>query len=72
MRRSARLDQADIELAIKKALAECGEIMINGSGSWKLIKADKPGERDSLAFICEIVKVQSSKEPEASMVEMPA
>jgi hypothetical protein len=56
MKRMVRLEQSDIELAITKALAECAEIMIPGTSKWILIKADKAGERDGLAYVCDVTK----------------
>jgi hypothetical protein len=71
MKRSARLEQIDIELAIAKALKEVNETMVMGTGSWKLMRADKPGEKDSVAFICDIVKVDHVKESPETMIEVP-
>lgn len=64
MKRSARLEQSDIEIAIGKALKECGEKMVPGSGSWKLLKADNKGEHDSIAFVCDIEKIPIEETPQ--------
>lgn len=65
MKRMVRLEQSDIELAIAKALAECGEIMITGTSQWKLIKADKPGERDGIAYVCDVTKMDMVDDSES-------
>jgi hypothetical protein len=57
MERMVRLTQSDIELAIAKALREVGEQAIAGTSVWKLLKGDKPGEKDGLAYVCQVEKL---------------
>jgi len=54
MKKYVRLEQKDIEFSIQNELARIGYDMVNSRGSWKLIRATEEGERDSIAFECEI------------------
>lgn len=62
MKTFVRLEQSDIEFAINAELRRIGNRMVNGKGTWKLIKADQTGEKDAIAFECEIEKIPIEKE----------
>lgn len=57
VKKYARLEQKDIEFAIKNELARVGLNMVGNAGSWKLIKATEQGEKDAIAFECQIENV---------------
>lgn len=61
MKRYIRLEQADIEFAIAQELKRIGSKIKSGRASWKLLKADHEGEKDAIAFECE---VENYEEPE--------
>jgi hypothetical protein len=54
MKRYIRLEQTDIEFAIAQELKRIGSKIKSGRSSWKLIKADHEGEKDAIAFECEV------------------
>jgi hypothetical protein len=62
MKTFVRLEQCDIEFAINGELKKIGNRMANGKGTWKLVKADQAGEKDAIAFECEIEKIPVEKE----------
>ena len=64
MKKYARLEQKDIEFAIKNELARISLEMVGNSGSWKLIKATEQGERDAIAFECQIESIGAKGDDE--------
>ena len=64
MRKYIRLEQHDIEFAINQELKRIGCRMKENHGKWKLIKADQAGEKDGIAFECEVDNYEEESKEE--------